>query len=221
MPARHAAPRAASQHRARPGTVRLWTIQPVAVWDELRCRQSLYVDLHRMDESHWFEDLHWQYDWMREQMARRLPHYEGHYPWWAYLRPKPDLRQMMWDIGPCGARYVRLELAIEPCRLLLSNLEAWFNGMWDHGYVAIDHADYDAWAMQLRHEGYRPSEWPLPEPWHSRRVASWERIFDLELLAGGNAWTDMVQATFERLELSDVVAVTEFTARGRPPGEKS
>ncbi len=54
-------------------------------------------------------------------------------------------------------------------------------------------------------------QWPLSAPWHYRVVPSWEHIFDLEAmeqLAG-----DEVQATFERLELADVVAVTEFAAR--------
>ena len=38
-------------------------------------------------------------------------------------------------------------------------------------------------------------------------VASWERIFDVDDLRD----TNTIQACFERLELNDVVTVTEFT----------
>jgi hypothetical protein len=208
--------------RAQPGTVRLWSIQPLAVWEQHRRHQHLYVDLSWIDGDQYLLDHLWMYDWMREQMAQRLSGYGGHYPWWAHFRPKPDLRRRIWEIEPYGSRHVRLETAIDTERVLLSNLEAWWHGIGERWYVPIDDADGDAWHAEMQRQGRLLCEWPLPEPWHSRRAASWERIFDVDTLARGGWWPDSgVQATFERLDLADVVGVTEFTARGRPFPEET
>ncbi len=67
--------------KARPGTVRLWTIQPLALWERLRENGTLWVDPSHEEFS---KVLRAEYDWMCRQMERRLPEYEGHYPWWAY-----------------------------------------------------------------------------------------------------------------------------------------
>jgi len=200
--------------KPRPGTLRLWSIQPLTTWEQLRRHQSLYVDLDKIDDPDFILNYLWMYDWMREQMAQRLPHYGGHYPWWAYFRPKPDLRRRAWDMGPLGTRYVRLQLAIGAERVLLSNLEAWFSGIGIDWYVQTDEADGEAWDAEWERHGLALYEDSLPEPWQSRKTTSWERIFDVDALAGGGWWEDQVQATFERLDLADVIAVTEFTARG-------
>jgi hypothetical protein len=68
--------------------------------------------------------------------------------------------------------------------------------------------------VELSQQGLSPVDQYLPEPWFSRVIASWERIFDLEAIMATNEWSDVVQANFERLDLEDVVAVTEFTGRG-------
>ncbi len=47
----------------------------------------------------------------------------------------------------------------------------------------------------------------LPEPWRSRMIASWDRIFDVDDLRA----TNTIQACFERLEMQDVVVVTFYT----------
>jgi Domain of unknown function (DUF3841) len=193
--------------RARPGTLRLWTIQPFAVWERLRRCQALYVDSVLSDQ-----DFLTQYDWMREQMARRLQDYQGHSPWWAWFRPKPDLRRWHACCAAAGSRGVRLELAVPAERVLLSNEATWLcvlNG-W---YLGRTRAEYEAWNREIERESLDDSAGRLPEPWAARVVASWEHIFDIEALAAGDEWSDAVQATFERLELADVVAVTEFTAR--------
>jgi len=80
-------------------------------------------------------------------------------------------------------------------------------------YTLLDNEGWEcednAWNKELKENGLDPyQEHPLPEPWHSRMVASWERIFDVDDLRD----TNTIQACFERLELNDVVTVTEFTA---------
>jgi hypothetical protein len=164
-------------------------------------------------ESSFFQDFLPLYDWMREQMAGRLAGYQGHYPWWAWSRPKPDLRRWYSRCYPTGTPCVRLELAIPRERVLLSNESTWIVVL-NRWYLALTGTEDEQWEAELAAQNLDPLASSLPEPWHSRRLASWERIFDLEALAAGGSWsTDRVQATFERLELADVVEVTEFTTR--------
>ena len=166
--------------KARPGTVRLWTIQPLHVWEKLRQMGALWVDPGTDEFSHEFRE---SYDWMCRQMRRRLPEYEGHYPWWAYDY-KLDLRSFRYQSGT--GRQVLLELALPPEQVLFSAYGAW------HFVLGPSYLPY-----ALDNEG-----------WECEDNACWERIFDVDDLRD----TNTIQACFERLELNDVVTVTEFTA---------
>lgn len=196
--------------RARHGTLHLWTIQPLWVWERLCEQKSLYSDPTQQEHFPVFRN---DYDWMRVQMRRRLPGYSGHYPWWAYEH-KPDLRHQ----NTCGSElHVRLELAVPLERVLLSAYGAW-HFVLNPSYLphSADDAGFeresDAWDAELEQHGIDPyRRRPLPEPWHSRMTASWERIFDVDELRD----TNTIQACFERLDLVDVVKVTTFMPRYR------
>src|SRR5688572_14841583 len=97
-----------------PGTLRLWTFHEPSVWERLQQNGHLFIDLAYQDDPDFILAFLPQYDWMREQMVQRLPTYEGHYPWWAWFRPKPDLRRWGWRLFQPGTPSVRLELALEP-----------------------------------------------------------------------------------------------------------
>lgn len=194
--------------KAKPGTIRLWTIQPLWVWERLCEQEMLYSD---PTQEEFFQDFQAAYDWMRDQMHRRLPVYAGHYPWWAYEH-KPDLRHRYRD-GP--GRHVRLELAVPTERVLLSAYGAW-HFVLNPSYLphSADDAGFEqetnAWEEELKQNGLEPyKDHLLPEPWHSRMTATWERIFDVDDLRE----TNTIQACFERLDLADVVKVTIFTPR--------
>jgi hypothetical protein len=204
-------------HRPRTGAIRLWTVQPKLVWESLLKRGELYVDLTQIETPIEAAPYAWAYDYMREQMAQRLPNYQGHYPWWAWFDPKPDLRRAVFRrYAPPGTRAVRLKLAIPAERVLLSNYQAWFCVLnrWQLwlGDEEAEPPEFESVAARQQAEADRAAEpvWPLSAPWQFRIVPSWERMFDLEATRSG--WGSEVQATFERLELADVVAVTEFTA---------
>ncbi len=192
----------------RPNTVRLWTIQPLWVWERLCKQKSLFSDPSQLEHFlDWKED----YDWMRNQMRRRLPNYLGHYPWWAYDY-KTDLRHRHTD---SSGQHVRLELGVPQERVLLSAYGAWHCAL-NKLYLpyAIEDAEYqhesDAWDEELERYGLNPySGYPLPEPWQTRMTASWERIFDVDDLRE----TNTIQACFEHLDLEDVLKVTVFTPR--------
>ena len=200
-------------NKRRPGTLRLWTLQQFHVWEALRQQGELFVDLALIRDFDFWQE---PYNWMRVQMAQRIPGYGGRYPWWAYDYPL-DLRAYRYLIGPPHTRHVRLELAVPREHVLLSTYGGWHSVL-SRWYLpdAADEAAYEAqrraWESELAAHGVDKGRVrPLPEPFESRLVASWERIFDVERYRE----RETIQATFERLALADVVRVTEFTARGR------
>lgn len=202
------------RQRPDPDRVHLWTIQPPEVWNALRVHGELFVELQhlRFDE----DDLHLQdaYDWLREQMAQRIPSYAGHYPWWAYDHFL-DLRFYRWYGGCVGERRVRLELAVPREEVLLHAYGSWHFVLncWYHPHApekdrAACDLETDEWEAELAATGLK-EDWSLrnAEPYWSRMSSSWERIFDVDELRE----TNTIQATFERLRLADVLSATEFT----------
>jgi hypothetical protein len=196
--------------------MRLWTIQPIEVWQRLQQQKTLLVDPTHPDFLEKDEHRFAAYQWMREQMTRRLPTYEGNYPWWAYDY-KLDLRAQRFYTYPPNERWVRLELEIPLDKVLLSAYGAWHYVLnrWYLPYATEEESyqrEGDAWDAEAKAHGvdtYQNSL-PFPEPWESRMRASWERIFDVDVLREANT----IQATFERLELAEVVRVTEFVSVG-------
>jgi hypothetical protein len=188
--------------------MRVWTIQPVEVLARLEEKQVLHVD-----PAHIPKEFRHAYDWMRTQMARRIPGCRGHYPWWGWHSPRPDLRCS--GHLPRGNRGVRLELELDPAEVLLSDFDAW-HVVLNRGYLALSEKEEEAWYQHFEESVPDRWAWPLPEPWHSDILSSWERIFDLEALATSKYWQaglHYIQATFETLRLADVCHVTSFVAR--------
>ena len=186
--------------------MRLWTIQPVETFTRLQREKVLYVDEHTVPE-----EFRHAYDWMREQMARRIPGYGGHYPWWGWVN-RPDLRRS--GHLPPGTKGVRLELEVPDAEVLLSDFDAW-HCVLNRSYLALTEEEDEAWEARFRSAVPDPYAWPPPEPWYSEILASWERIFDLHALAATD-WRGgerHLQATFECLRLADVRRVKPFVAR--------
>jgi hypothetical protein len=186
---------------------RLWTIQDLTVWEHLRKGSVLKVDPNLIDP-----DLLPAYEWMRQQMAHRLVGYQGHYPWWAWYRSKPDLRRHSRSMLS-GIRRVRIELAVPCDEVLLSDYYAWHKVLYT-SYLAATEAEAAAWDAELSEHRLGEAPWPLPEPWRLRVTKSWERIFDVTgLAAGGYLSGELIQATFEELRLQDVIDVKHFVTR--------
>ncbi|MCD5407731.1 DUF3841 domain-containing protein, partial [Candidatus Bipolaricaulota bacterium] len=161
--------------------VRVWTIQPVEVLERLEAERVLYADPSRIPE-----EFRHAYDWMRTQMERRIPGYGGHYPWWGWHSPRPDLRRS--GHLPQGTRGVRLELELDPAEMLLSDFDAW-HVVLNRGYLALSEDEEEAWYRRFAAAVPDRRAWPLPEPWRSDILSSWERIFDLEALAASGYWS--------------------------------
>jgi Domain of unknown function (DUF3841) len=185
-------------------TVRVWVLQPSSVWEALQSNGVLYVEPRRIRP-----DRLGAYRWMREQMQRRLPAYQGHYPWWAWFRPKPDLRSpRSFPAGEPGTRCVRLGLALRNEDVLLFSDEAWL-WMLNGCYIPVSEGDDAAWHAAVPNPTGSTSPQALPPGCRDRLVKSWERIFDLPLLARAGPFTPdaWIQAVFERLCLDDVTEV--------------
>jgi len=177
---------------------RAWTIQPVEVLARLTAARVLYADPACVPK-----EFHHAYIWMCAQMKQRLPHYDGHYPWWGWHTPRPDLRGS--GHLPRGTQGVRLELELDPAETLLSDFDAW-HAVLNRGYLGLSEAEDEAWYRRFEAAVPNPWAWPPPEPWYSDILTSWERIFDLETLAASEYWQSeprYIQATFETLYLAD------------------
>lgn len=188
--------------------IRVWTIQPLQVLKRLEKEKVLYANAAQVPA-----EFRQAYDWMRGQMQRRIPGYGNHYLWWGWYSPRPDLRQSAHL--PRGTRGVRLELALAPSQVLLSDFDAW-HVVLNHGYLALSEEEDEAWYQRFEAAVSDRLAWPPPEPWYSEILHSWERVFDLHALAASDYWdvgTRHIQATFETLRLADVRQRTLFVAR--------
>ena len=189
-------------------TVKIWTIQSLKVWELLSEQKILYVQPDLCEERPSFPDA---YSWMCQKMRERLPDYQEHLPWWGWYQPKPDLRFYSRK-GVNNTQWVRIELDIPTSKVLLSYESAWFavlNGL----FVAYTDAEYEKWDQEIDERGLNEWRRPLPEPWESQLVKSWDNIFDLNNLNNSGGWSNIIQANFEELRLADVVAVKHFKVR--------
>jgi hypothetical protein len=193
--------------------MRVWTIQPLEVWEQLRQSARVRVDEARLPYGGYVPEA---YRWLTRQLAARLPDYPGTVPWWAYCR-KPDLR-LFRHHRPAGQPEVRLELEPRPGDYLTYPIWAW-DGVHSCRYLAPE-PERAAWTAALRQAVPDEDTWLLPEPWRTQLEASWERLFDPTLPA--LPWDDSGvlksgdrEAVLAVLRLEDLRAVTPFIGAGR------
>src|SRR5690242_12200595 len=149
--------------------MRVWMIAEATLYTRLSENQVLYVDPALTDED--FGDA---YVWMRGQMALHNPHYGGHWPWWAWVRPpcghaRPDLRerQLYHNGWPTGTPCMRLELDVPDVEVLPSDFDMWHAVLNNSPLVSSDE-EWDAIEA-------------LPEPERqAAKEAAWPRLFALD-----------------------------------------
>jgi hypothetical protein len=202
--------------------MRLWTVQPAIVWEQLQRHGRLRVDEARLGSGGYVPGA---YRWLREQLTRRLPGYPAGLPRWAYCA-KPDLRWVR-HYRPAGQREVRLELEPAPGTFLTFPCWAW-NEVYGGNYRALGRDERDAWMRAMREAVPDEDLWPLPEPWRTELEASWQRLFNPALPS--RAWDEECpffntrsgsrEGVLGLLRLEEVRAVTPFVGAGRRgPGE--
>ncbi|MFE8605254.1 DUF3841 domain-containing protein [Archangium violaceum] len=208
---------------SRPGTarprpedpLRLWTIRSGPEHALLERRGVLRTDGRRIPRYR--QDA---YAWMGEQLAKRVgpPPPGCRYPLWAWVqyggegRPQPDLRAR----GHCppGTRAIRIEAVLSRRSVLLSDFQKW-HAVLNRTYLADSERDARAFERALRRAGVTDA-WPYPEPFASRVIQSWERVFELsddDEAWWGPARERQLQAVFWELHAAQVRRLTPFVAR--------
>ncbi|HLV98148.1 MAG TPA: DUF3841 domain-containing protein [Ktedonobacterales bacterium] len=202
----------------------IWTIQLAHVWEMLQ-RDGILYGPETVDDS-----IQWRtaYDWMVEQMERRLgPRPKpGAYPLWAWYqwdgaaRRKSGLRRAAHVPGK--TRAVRIEFEIAEDQILLSDFQAWHVPL-NYGHLALNEAEYEAFEAELAQRGlaWEPGQHLADPAYHARILKSWERIFDIDQVDPDGWWTCTtlaekdIQGTFWSLSLAQVRKVTPFIGRGK------
>lgn len=192
--------------------MRLWTIQPEALFEQLKVENVVYCDPSKSEflvEC----DFNKAYNWLAEQMKWRIgnPPDGVKYPIWAWhtlnwRHQKPDLRRI--EFRHHDEEQVCIELEIPDEDVLLSDEETWhivlndgyYGGSTNESDFKIEHA----WLKSLR-----------PEEQKRVKENSWEKIFavfspvDTEWDRRGM----FIQATFWELRLNQVISVRHFKGR--------
>lgn len=185
--------------------MRLWMIAEEALWVRLREEDELFCDPARIAP-----DFIPAYTWLQEECARRMPGYEGHHLWWAWVhwrpgRPRPDLRARRFHWFAPGTPAVRLELEVPDEQVLCTNYRLWEDVLFER---SIDRPSGEA----------ANTSDTMPEVTRAAMEASWEAIFDVPsgVRPERDALADCVptvQAVFEVLRRDQVVRVTPFRSR--------
>lgn len=202
--------------------MRVWTIQPVEVWERLEHDGSVVVDAFHPRYSGY---RHPPYDWLAARLTWRLADYPGPatWPWWAYCR-FPDLR-LFRHTRDAGSREVRITLEVGEGRDALS-FPCWaWDTVFRQDYLAFTEAEHADWMGRMRAAVPDEDLWPLPAPWQDELAASWERLFSPALPA--RAWnadsggwsSDDREAVLGVLRRSQVRGVTHFVGAWRPVGK--
>jgi len=187
----------------------MWLLEPHAVWDKLQRVGNLYNDGDLDIISSMFPI---QSEWMRYQMQTRVPGYEGRQPWWAWVKPMPDLRRWF-SRGDQRELMVRIEIEVARERTVLVNASAWGEAL---NFAFLGPYNSEIQAEVFENVRYRRNAFDaLPSEYKAEMMSSWEHIFDLEGVLTISDYSDAVLGTIETLHLSDVKRVTKYYSR--PP----
>ncbi|WP_373261913.1 DUF3841 domain-containing protein [Hungatella hathewayi] len=114
--------------------MRLWTFQPIQIYEKLKQEFVLYVDENKIKMFH-FDDMDDfisknVYDYMVNQMKQSLSRQpmKAEYPWWAWYKTEGKNKEQ--DLSKQEFHYaenmVCLELEIPKNQVLLSDEELWY-----------------------------------------------------------------------------------------------
>ena len=166
--------------------MKVYTIQRVAFYEELMRDGIVYCNL----ESHWCRDCRIQYDWMAEQMRKRIgepPSPEIKYPIWVWLQynsrkdPIPPMSPK--DIHREEDEAVMLELEVPDDEVLLSDLDLWLLPLnsWSISGKREDKLLYKELEEHEKIHGKCYQMHEYPPTIRQKIIDTWERVFDLDI----------------------------------------
>jgi len=185
--------------------VRLWTVQPLEVWDLLR-ETGVYICDNSKRWGADDEEMTVAYNWLVEQMKEKIgePPVGVEMPVWAWhttfgKHKKPNMRNRMFRNDE-HKEEVCIEIEIPDSEVVLSNYEAW-------GYVCMMNSylphvsTVEEWNNQHIWFDSLPEEQQL-----ELREKSWQGVFDLTPLPCEceELRLEFTQATFWMLKLENV-----------------
>ena len=191
--------------------MRLWTFQPIKIWNLIQDTGAYRCDPSKgsMIEPEFQE----KYRWLCGKMTERIgsPPEGVELPVWAWYmqkgkHKKPDLRGERWVCGPSDVDYTCIELEIPDNQALLSDFDLWHSVLnnWLISYTEEEdneiHKYYDTLSGDEQLE-YMDK--------------NWERIFDISFFE--NDWIhrgEWVQATFWELR-KEMIRDVRFFKTGR------
>jgi hypothetical protein len=185
--------------------LRVWTIQGASWWRALQQRGVIHGDGRRV--CHHFRPA---YSWLRVQMYRRIRSYNGAFPVWFWYSPKPHLRHG--GHLERGERGLLIELELPRDLVLLFDFETW-HCVLNRWHLSLSWRESREWDRRTR--GLDQFRSVLPTPLEAELQATWERVFDMDLVRRTKLWgpTDSIQGVAERVLLNEVRDVREFVAR--------
>lgn len=174
----------------------VYTVQRLEAYKQLREKGFL----EGQEDFVWKEFLD-PYNWMKQQMMKRMPGYMGeNYPIWLWRRRVSRYEKALF---PTGTRGVILTLEIPNDIILWSDFESWHFVL---SNTPITDSE-EEWEEYLRNEQTYPV------------VETWEKIFDFEYLRHGDKeWhgefdEEWIQGVTPRITTEQVKKVTRFMAK--------
>ena len=193
--------------------MKLWTIQPEEVYEEINSMGVYHCEEEKSTMK--LLELTNEYNWLVEQMKKHigLPPEGVSYPVWAWYkwsedRKMPDLRAERWCYGSKGDIYYRMEIEIPDDKVLLSDFDAWAWDVLNRWLISYTEQEHD--------ELHKLYDTLTPREKRKMLVKNWERVLDITPL--DNDWTkrgDSIQATFWELRREDIRKVKMFITMGK------
>lgn len=166
--------------------MRVYTIQTIGFYEELLQNGVAYCNR----ESETCKESKVQYDWMAEQMRKRIgepPIPEIKYPVWVWLQynsKKDSMPPMSPKEIPSGQeKAVLLELDVPDDAVLLSDLNLWILPLnhWAINKKREDKLLYKELGVYEEKHGKCYEMHEYPEEIRRKIFDSWERVFDLNI----------------------------------------
>lgn len=174
--------------------IRIYTYQDVAAWERAQ-ELGYFTGSHGYDNDNL--DYDFAYEWMRAQMAKRIPDFSGDLPMWAWPKRSSNKKRHK---DP----YVRITAMVPRKRILASCFHMW-------------HHHLNNWFIPASEEEYQEFESIYPtnkafgtDPVYQAHVERhWEKVFDLSPRSGYDleihGFLDTVQLCVDRIYLTEVV----------------